>query len=195
MKKKSQNPKVIVLIVIALMVILLSVYAFVANSARQQKEQSLSTVDVVMSRDLELDYPGTPKEVLSYYNSILDCFYNQDCTQDQLIALGGKARTLFDRELQEANEPQDYLERLLGDVEKFKDQGMKIPSTSVSSAISVEKYTKDGYSFAKLSCTYDVKEGKTMKPSSIIYLFRLDDNRKWKIFGWELANTQSEAGE
>jgi hypothetical protein len=151
------------------------------------KEQSLNTVDLVLSKDLTLDYPGTPKEVLTYYNTILDCFYNQKCTEEQIKALGKQARELFDRELQDANDPETYISRLLGDVAHFQQEDMRIPSVNISAAANTEKFTQDGFSFAKLSCTYNVKDGDTLKPSLIVYLFRLDEGGKWRIFGWELA--------
>jgi hypothetical protein len=158
-----------------------------ANRSRQQQEQSINKVDEVLSRDLDLNYPGTPKEVLTYYNTILDCFYNQTCSDEQIKALGEQARELFDRELQEVNDPEEYVSRLLIDIEKFKQEGIRIPSVDISSAVNTENFTQDGYSFARLSCTYNVKDGDTIKPSLIVYLFRQDEGDKWRIFGWDLA--------
>jgi regulatory protein YycI of two-component signal transduction system YycFG len=187
MKDKIKNPKVIFIFVLVFVVILLAFYTFMANRSRQQKEQSINKVDEVLSKDLNLDYPGTPKEVLTYYNTILDCFYNQKCSDEQIKALGEQARKLFDKELQDANEPQAYINRLLIDIEKFKQEDMRIPSVNISSAVNTDNFTQDGYSFARLSCTYNVKDGDTIKPSMIVYLFRQDEGSKWRIFGWDLA--------
>jgi hypothetical protein len=173
--------------VLIFVVVLLAFYTFMANRSRQQKEQSINKVDEILSKDLDLDYPGTPKEVLTYYNTILDCFYNQTCTEDQIRELGIQARELFDKELQEANDPQTYIDRLLIDVKSFKQDDRRIPSVNISAAVNTEQFTQDGYSFARLSCTYNVKEDNTIKPSQMVYLFRQDESGKWRIFGWDLA--------
>ena len=41
-------------------------------------------------KDLEKDYPPTPREVIKYYNEILDCFYNEEATKEEIEDLGNK---------------------------------------------------------------------------------------------------------
>ena len=90
-------------------------------------------VDTALSRDLTNNYPATPKEVIRYYNDLIKCFYNEDCTTEELQELGRKSLQLFDEELRANNEEDTYLTRLQGEVKNYKDNKRKITSVSLAS--------------------------------------------------------------
>ena len=46
-------------------------------------------------------------------------------------------------------------------------------------------YTRDGYSFARLLCTYNINESGKSQTERIIYLLRKDSDKHWKIYGWD----------
>ena len=183
MKNKTTR---ITLIVVIGIVFIVGYYAFLSNRSREQKaEATISTVQNVLSRSLELDYPPTPKEVIKYYNEIVKCFYNEDCTEEEIEALGNKARELYDEELLANNEQEVYLMNLKADIQDYKNNKRRISSTSVASSANVEEFEQDGYKFARIMCGYNITENGTNIPSGQVYLLRKDENQHWKIYGWE----------
>lgn len=186
MKRKASTR--ITIIILLVIVTVVGYYAYLSNKTRGiQRETSMTFVQEVLSRDLQLDYPPTPKEVVKYYSDIMKCFYNEDCTEEEIDKLGLKARELYDRELAEHNETKDYLSNLKAEIETFKAKKRRINHVSIASSTNVEEYEVDGFRFARLRCTYSMLEGGASKPTHFVYLLRRDENRHWKIYGWDLA--------
>lgn len=182
MKKSTTR---VTLVIIIMIIGVVGYYTYLSNRNRTlQEETAITPAQETLSRDLSIDYPPTPKEVVKYYNEILKCFYNEDCTEEEIEALGAQARELYDEELLANNEYDTYLIQLKADIQEYKDQERKITSISVASSTSVDYYTKDGYSFARIMCGYNVMEGTVGHSASQVYLLRRDENKKWKIYGW-----------
>lgn len=182
-KKSTTRITIIMMIGIIAMV---GYYAYLSNKSKErQQEAELSKVQTVLSKDLSRDYPPTPKEVIKYYNEILRCFYNEECTDEEIDALGNKARELYDAELLANNELGIYLIRLYADIADFKENERRISTVSVASSTNVERFEEDGYSFARILCKYNISEGGAIRPANQIYLLRQDENKKWKIYGWQ----------
>ena len=191
--KKSTT--VITIIFICIIVAMVGVYAYLANrSIKPAKEAQMTPIQEALSRDLEYDYPASPKEVVKYYNDILKCLYNEDCSSDDIDSLGMKARELYDDELLEANETGSYLVSLHQDVSTYKDNKRRISYSAVAASTNVDYFEVDGFSFAKINCTYTIKEGNTPYPLNMIYLLRKDSDKRWKIYGWQDAELLSDEG-
>ena len=86
------------------------------------------------------------------------------------------------------NEEDTYLTRLQGEVKNYKDNKRKITSVSLASSTNVDYYTADGYSFARIACGYGMTENGKKSSTMLVYLLRRDENRKWRIYGWETAD-------
>ncbi len=184
---KKATPKLIIVIVI-LLIALVGYYAYLANKDKAAKEEaSMTAVQEVLSRDMKYDYPATPKEVIKYYNAILKCFYNEECTDGDIEELGQRARELYDAELLEANELGPYMIRLREDIADYKENERKIANFAVSASTNVDFFEEDGFSFARLMCTYNITEAKESKFTRLAYLLRKDEDSHWKIYGWQDA--------
>jgi len=182
MSKKATRTTIIIFILILAVV---TYYAYLSNRSREQKaETTMTKVESTLSTDLTRNYPATPKEVIKFYNEILRCLYNEECTDDEIEELCVKARELFDGELQAANETGTYLLQIESDIQESRDSNRRISSIVLASSTSVETYKKDGYSFAKLNCDYYITENGQTVENSLTYLLRKDDERRWKIYGW-----------
>lgn len=176
----------ITLIVIIVIVGVVAYYSYLSNRSREQrKEAEPSAVESVLSRSMEYDYPPTPKEVMKYYNELMKCFYNEDCTDEEIEALGNRSRELYDEELLANNDQEVYLMNLKADIEEYKENKRRISSTSVASSANVEYFGQDGYEFARIMCGYTVLEGKDSMSVKQVYLLREDEDNRWKIYGWE----------
>ena len=102
--KKSHNIKGIILAVVMLLLIV-GYYYYLSNRNVSQAEdadrelQTLTATQEVLTRDLETNYPPTPREVVKYFSQITQCFYNEDNTEEEIEQLGHKIMELYDEEL------------------------------------------------------------------------------------------------
>ncbi|MDE6675737.1 MAG: hypothetical protein K2K19_13185, partial [Acetatifactor sp.] len=164
----------------------------VNRTHRANAEKALTAVENVLLRDLEHNYPPTPKEVIRYYNDILKCFYNEQCSQEEIEALARKARGLYDQELLDHNEWSTYIFNLEAEIQDFQNLNRRISNISLASSTDVDEFTQDGYKFAKIRCGYNILQGKESSSSVHVYLLRKDEDGHWKIYGWELAENLDE---
>lgn len=182
---KNRTVKVTI-IIICLVLALVGYYTYLSNRSRERKDEvSLTAVQAVMSRDLTRDYPATPKEVMKYYNEIMKCFYNEECTDEEIELLGNRARELYDWELLEANEQETYIQRLREEIKAFQAGKKRLTNTSVAASTNVDYFEEDGFSFARILCSYNIMDNGVTKFSQAVYLLRQDDQKHWKIYGWD----------
>ena len=147
----------------------------------------MRAVQLVLSRDLENNYPPTVKEVMKYYTDIQKCLYAEECADEEIEQLGMKARALYDDELLAANDVTVHLLQLKSEITSFQEDSKKITAVSVASSANVDTFSQDGYEFARIYCTYTVMEKGKSGMERMVYLLRRDENRRWKIYGWDLA--------
>lgn len=144
--------KVKTAVIIVILVALVGGYYFYLTNVGKDEEQTVVTaVQDVLLRNLENDYPPTPREVMKYYSDITKCLYNETYTEEQLEQMADKLLALYDEELA-ANNPRDQY--LMSLKTRFRSlQKMAIPSritrppkVQMSRSIptrgaSVQKYT------------------------------------------------------
>lgn len=184
----KKTTKIVTIVLLVVIVGVVGVYTYLTNKVKtENQEASMTAVEKVLYRDLSTDYPATPKEVIKYYTEIEKCFYADSTTDDELEELGLKARELYDADLLEINEVQDYLINLKVDVQGFRDRKRTIAGVNVSPSVNVDTFQEDGFDFARLNCGYNIVENGTTKSVVVVYLLRKDENRLWKIYGWDNA--------
>ena len=192
MKKKVGNKGVIIFVVLMLLVV--GYFYYLSNRSVPQPEEAVSEIEVmtavqqVLSRDLETNYPPTPREVIKYYSEITQCFYNEELTDDDIYALGMKARELYDAELAANQTEEVYIDSLKYDIQDFKSKHRTIANYNPSSSLDVETFSEDGYEWARLYCNYGVKQGEILYNSNMVFILRKDENEHYKIYGWKLAD-------
>ncbi len=179
MKKRVRS------IVLAVICVAVIVGAFWAVSSRRsgsvQSDAELTEVQKVITRDLEKNYPKTPREVVKFYNRIISCFYNEEYTEDELYELGDQARMLMDDELLENNSRDDYFENLKADIETYREKSKTIASTSVCDSNEVNYQTIDGDECAYVNASYFIDEDKSYSRTYQTYVLRKDEDGNWKI--------------
>jgi hypothetical protein len=193
MKKSTTKVTIIIVLLVAMLV---GYYSYLSGKSREQRSDSnMTLIQSTLSRDLTNDYPATVKEVMKYYNDVMKCFYSESCTDDELEELGMKVRALYDEDLLAENDAESYMERLKKDVNDFKTSKKSITSFSVPASTTVDYYTVDNYSFARIICGYNLVDGGVSTQVKAVYLLRRDDNKRWKIYGWESEDTFKAAQE
>lgn len=180
-----------VIIVIIMVALVGGYYFYLSNYGNKEAETVVTAVQDVLLKDLENDYPPTPREVLKYYSDITKCLYNENYTAEQLEQMADKLLALFDEELA-ANNPRDqYIMDLKKEVKEFEDNGYTIASYTTSRSTDVEEFTEDGRKCARMYCTYAVKSGVDIKSSKQVFILRKEtETGRWKILGFELVNPE-----
>lgn len=182
----KKNTTIIVIIILAVIVGMVCLYAYLSTKQRNaMADAALSKVQIALSRDLEKDYPPTVKQVLSYFAELQQCLYNEECTIEEIEQIGMQERLLFDKELLENNDETTYLVRLKEEVEAFQKAGHRIYRISIASSNNVDTFKQDGFEFARINCTYYLTEDGHTFIQDMVYLMRRDENRQWKIYGWD----------
>ena len=165
--------KVKTAVIIVILVALVGGYYFYLTNVGKDEEQTVVTaVQDVLLRNLENDYPPTPREVMKYYSDITKCLYNETYTEEQLEQMADKLLALYDDELAENNPRDQYLVSLKNEVQEFAKKGYTIENYTTSKSTDVEEYTHEGRKCAKLYCTYTVKSGAEYKTSRQVFILR-----------------------
>ncbi|MBQ8527334.1 MAG: hypothetical protein IJ429_02560 [Lachnospiraceae bacterium] len=182
-----------VLLFFVLMALVVGYFYYLSNRNMPQTEEAVSEIEVmtatqqVLARDLSINYPPTPREVVKYFSEISQCFYNEELTEDDIYALGMKARELYDAELVANQTEADYIDSLKYDIQDFKNKKRTIATYDPSSSLDVETFSEDGYEWARLYCRYGVKQGEILYNSNMVFILRKDENGHYKIYGWKLV--------
>lgn len=193
MKKFKMSTSIIIIVVSV--VLITGVYFVLANYFSDDEETSevqISALQNVLLRNMENNYPPTPKEVLKYYSDITQCFYAGGYTDEELIALADRALELYDDELK-ANQDYDvYIADLKLEISKYKEQDWNISSYTTSASIDVEEFEKDGYQWAQLYGFYNIRQSSYIVKVTEKFLMRKDEAGRWKIYGWEQVEALEE---
>lgn len=185
--KKSGIVK-IVIIGIVLAALIVGYFYYLSNKSEKASEEVVESTAVqeVLMRDLDKNYPPTPKEVVKYFNEISKCFYNEKYTEDELLDLAVKIQGVYDDELIANKTQEQYIKDLKSDIDEMKSQDRSILSYELSASTDVEEFAENGYSCARLYCNYSIRQGTQKIGSRVVFVLRKDEDEHWKIYGWDL---------
>lgn len=191
---KKKNGIKIVIIGIILICLVLGYYYYLSNrkSDKDSKDDiKLTAVQEVLLRNLDNNYPPTPRETVKFFCQIAQCLCGESYTEEEFLELAMQIRKLYDDELLANNEEKQYIENLRWDIDHFKGQGMVISSFSPASSVDVEQFTQDGYSWAQMRCAFTLRKGTQLAATEEIFLLRKDEDGHWKIYGWSRAEDEN----
>lgn len=172
----------VILIAVLCIALIVGGYVFwMKQNEKPLEDVELTTVQKLITKDLEKSYPATPREVVKIYNEIISCFYNEKYTEDELEALGDQARFLMDIELL-ANNPRDvYFKNLKAEIADYKQDERIIISYNLDSSNDVQFVTVDGRECAYVKTSYFIKDKTGHSRTYQMYVVRKDDDGNWKI--------------
>ena len=79
-----KNTKFVIIIVVCVCVILGGYYYLTnRNNAKEEENITLTEIQELTTKNLDKNYPATPREVVKLYNRIITCFYNDEYTDDE----------------------------------------------------------------------------------------------------------------
>ncbi|MCI9052916.1 MAG: hypothetical protein HFI05_13565 [Lachnospiraceae bacterium] len=191
--KKAKNFRgiILVILVIALGV---TVYTYSLNKGTltPTEKNSEDEAGKLASRNLETDYPNTPRKVIEYYSQIMKCFYGEELSEEILKKLVQQTRLLYDEELLAQNPEEDALKQTKDYIEEFRENNNKITEYIIEDSKDIEYYTKDDASYAIVTTAYFTRDKSGASKTYEDYLLRKDKDGNWKILGWELTEKASE---
>lgn len=194
MKKKSGLVKGIIVGVI-LSCLVGGYYYYLTNKREDKsKEETVkaTVVEEVLMRNLDNNYPPTPREVVKYFGELSQCLIGETYTDEEFEKLALQAQRLYDAELVANKTQQQYLDDLKWDINTFKEEEIVISSYSPSSSVDVEEFSRDGYKWAKLYCSFSLRKGTYIESNEEVFLLRRDEDGHWKIYGWQPVENDAE---
>ena len=144
----------------------------------------LTTLDKLILKDLESNYPSTPRAVVKLYNQIITCYYSAEFKDDEFEKLVDQALLLFDDELKAKNPKDEYMKTLSNEIEEYKTKNKTISQTAVCSSNDVLYRNDNGDEIAYVNASYFIKEGKEHVKTYEQYVLRKDEKGNWKILGY-----------
>lgn len=188
MSKSGKKVLTTAICMCVLAAIVITAFVIITKKQNEQKDEigGGTEAEKLIAKDLENNYPGTPREVLKLYSRISKCLYSGELKDGQLEGLAEQIRLLFDDELLAQNPEGEYLEDLRADVEEYKELKKTIISYVIQKSSSVKESTVEGKKYATIIVTYMLREKSDYVKSYEEFVLREDEDGHWKILGWKL---------
>ncbi len=194
--QKDTKGSMIKVVIIGIVLVCLAggYYYYLTNRDKAETEEApkATVLEAALSYNFDRSYPPTPKEVVKLYGQITQCLHNETYTDQEFEKLALQIQNLYDDELIANKTQNQYLEDLKWDIKNIREQEIVISSFATGASTDVEYYSVDGYSFAKLPCTFTMRKGTLLEVTDEIFLLRKDADGRWKIYGWTVAGEEQE---
>lgn len=165
------------------------------NGDASSENVELTKVQQLITKDLNKNYPSTPREVVKTYSEIITCFYNEEYTEKELEALVDQTLLLMDEELAANNPKEDYLKRVKDEILEFAAAERTIMRYNLPSSNEIELRTVDGRECAYVEMSYLLKEKSSLDKTFQTYVVRKDEDGNWKILGFDKTEGDASDGE
>lgn len=193
--KKTQGGTKGLIIAIVLILLVVGYYYYLSHREVEKTEEvTVSEAQELLLRDLDRNYPPTPKEVVKYFFEITTCLYNESLSEADVEGLAMKVQELYDADLVIHNPKEEYFVDLKSEIAAFKTSNSRILNYSTSSSVDVDYFEEDEGSFARLYGTYYLQVQKNLKSLEEVFILRKDDEGHWKIYGWQPVDGEDGAG-
>ena len=198
MKNKKDKWSILksILVITLMASVILACYIKLTSNPTSDEEPVADTSEVgqLLARDMDLNYPANPHDVVLFYSRVIKAFYDGEYDDDQLNGLAQHARATFDSELLTYNDYDEYMERLKSEIESYSLEKKKIVEYTIQRASDIEMFTDNGIQYAKVKAVYYTsQEGGSRNKVCEQYTLRQDKEGQWKILFWEvIPDTQVE---
>lgn len=201
MKNSKQKTTTIIVIMFALVVaIAIGFWTILEHGRNKVEEENIirsknEEVNTLVNKDLKINYPSTPREVLKMYSRLQTCAYNQGLSDKDLTAIIEQMRMLFDDELIAANSLEQQLEDVKKEIKEFQKKKQTISNYVIDKDSSVKEKKIKEKEYATLVVSYLIKEDRGYNKTYEQFILRKDAENKWKILGWDLVKGEDEEQE
>lgn len=147
-----------------------------------------SELETLLEKDIDNNYPSSPREVVKLYTRIMKCFYNESLEDEQVNQLATQICLLYDAELLANNPYEDYLLDLKVEITDYRNAKRNIMNEVIEDSNQVKNWTKAGTEYASLTAGYTIKEKDNYTKLYEDFILRKDEKGNWKILGWKLSD-------
>ncbi|MCI8426922.1 MAG: hypothetical protein HFJ03_05195 [Lachnospira sp.] len=144
-------------------------------------------IAALTTRNIEDNYPETPKEVVKFYARITKAYYKTELDEEKIEALGKQARLLFDSELKGKQTDEQFLQALKDDIKNYRSLNRYVADYVLQEGSEVNYSTFQGQKYAFVNVVYKLREKETLIDSNTKFTLRQDRDGRWKILYWELV--------
>lgn len=179
------------ILVVTIMVLLcVGVFYYLDRRDKKQdatdKSATAQSISALTTKDLDKNYPESPKEVVKFYARIQKMYYRNELTDEQIEELGAQSRKLFDEELKATQSDSEFITALKKEIASYNEKNRYISDYTIDDSDVVTYKTFRGKEYAFLSVTYMIRENEHLTIQKTKFTLRKDDDKKWKILYWEL---------
>ena len=192
-----KKTRIVILAIVIVAAICTAFYIVNNNSNKESaKEAGLTEIQKITTRNMEKDYPATPREVIKFYNRIVKCYYGRQYSDDELEQLADQALSMFDDDLLKKNEKESYIESVKSDAAQYEEDNKSISQTDVCDSNDVKYMTDNGDDIAYVTASYFIKTGSSYTKTYQEYVLRKDGDGDWKILTfYKIEGESSESDE
>lgn len=186
----SKIKKPLLFTLLAVLAVTYYIYLSHRNVDNNEKMTDDSPVSVLLSRDMNLNYPADYYEVMKYFADVNQLWYKEDLTQDEITGLAQHVRAMFDDELLalEGNDYDTYLANLGAEIDSYKSEGRYINNYELQKRRTIETKNFKGRNYSYVTVKYYVRIGKQLDIIYQKYTLRKDEDSRWKILYWEISD-------
>lgn len=196
---KGKNAKWLTMLVAISVIIVLT---FVSYQKKQRQEEmkkeeeaSLSKIDEVILKDLDEAYPASVREVIKYYYKVLQCMFNGEATDKQIVHLIDKERALFDKELLKKNEYGTFVKKRNEEISKYEKNDIKLLKFVIEDSEEIRYWQNNKAQMASIKAHIFMTGKKEYKDVYQEYVLRKDKTGKWKILSWDNTSDEDKSKE
>ncbi|MDF2906506.1 MAG: hypothetical protein K0R34_1827 [Herbinix sp.] len=188
MQKAKNRTLTTVVTMLVIAIAILSFYFYWSYRSKPLKDtavEEMTEVQKILSKDLGLYYPETPREVTKLFGNIMRNLYD-NISDEEVEALALKARDLYDEEFLAANPQESYLTNLYIDLASWKEENRRISAFHLVKEDQEQQEQLDGTQYAITYISFTIQEsGKFTETWKM--MLRQDADKKWKILGWKVV--------
>lgn len=180
-----KNAKYAIIALVCVCFICVGFYFFAESQGTDEAE--LTDIEKIIVKDLENDYPKTPREVVKFYNRIYKGYYGGEATEEQIKQMSEQMLLLLDEDLLAQNPADEYYQQVVADIAEFEEAEKVLFKTNVADSNDV-RYIDDEKAgstevdkLAYVEATYFVRTGKEFTNTYQEFVLRQDETGKWKI--------------
>ncbi len=141
--------------------------------------------EAIISRNLDLDYPNSYVDLMTYYNQIVEYLYSGVATNEEIATLIGIQRKLYAEEILMLNTYDEQLAHAIEEISNFTSNGNKIFQTEIE---LIEIYeTSEENNIVEMRVLYRV----TRPPNTDMKYYLIKEDNLWKIVSFKLTEGDS----
>ncbi|MBQ4219169.1 hypothetical protein SAMN02910451_03112 [Butyrivibrio hungatei] len=185
---KSAIMKSIVLLALGAVVVVGLYFMFVGSKKSPEEEQyNLTAVDEITTTNLEKNYPANPRMVVDLYAKTMQVLYKEEYTEGQQDKMLYVLKGIMDDELLEKQ--VDFSRSMKNEISERKEGDYSISNYLVQNT-EPEVVTVSGKKMCNVQCLFSLRKGTSTVANYYQFILRQDDDKRWKILGWDVNTKQ-----